>query len=111
VRASIPGQATTAAYPHVVNGNAKGCEITGVSSSVADKVEIHEHQHSGGTMRMRQLERLTIAAGEDEMFAPSGLHLMVMGLHNPLREGDTVTFDFTSDSCGNFSASLPVRRI
>ena len=43
----------------------------------------------GGIMRMRRLDApLTIPAGGEVRLDPGGLHLMMMGLKTPFREGD-----------------------
>jgi copper(I)-binding protein len=41
-------------------------------------------------MRMRQLQALDLPAGQAVKLAPGGYHLMLMGLKQPLKDGDKV---------------------
>lgn len=109
VRESIPGQAVTAAYPRIANAGDSICSLTAVSSEVAARVEIHQHLHSDGQMRMRKLDSLDIPPQGVQLFEPGGLHLMLMDLRRPLVQGESVAFTFASRNCGDFSASLPVK--
>ena len=109
IRESIPGQTVTAAYPQIANSGDRDCSLTGASAEVAGRVEIHEHQHSDGQMRMRQLDSLTIPAQGVRVFEPGGLHLMLLDLRRPLVQGEELTLTFSSGNCGEFSANLSVK--
>ena len=50
---------------------------------------VHETIMVDDTMRMRHRDAVTVAAGETVMLEPGGLHIMLMGLSNPLRQGDS----------------------
>jgi hypothetical protein len=108
VRESIPGQTVTVAYPQIANGGDRECTLAAVSAEVAGRVEIHEHQHSEGQMRMRKLDAIAIPAQGVRVFEPGGLHLMLLELRRPLVQGEKLTLTFSSGNCGEFSASLPV---
>jgi copper(I)-binding protein len=49
----------------------------------------------GGTMTMQQVTEIALPAGETVTLQPGGLHLMLIGLAEPLELGDT--FDLTLD--------------
>lgn len=59
-------------------------------TDVAESIEIHEMVMDGDKMQMRRVEDFTIPAGEQEVIIlePHGLHIMLMGLKKPLKEGD-----------------------
>jgi copper(I)-binding protein len=65
-------------------------KITGISSDIAEAVEMHESTMSGDVMEMRQLESVPLAAGEQVSFEPGGLHVMLIGLKQDLRAGDEI---------------------
>lgn len=58
---------------------------------------LHESKMEDGMMRMRHVHMLEIPPGERKVFAPGGLHVMLMGLKNGLTQGDEfeVTFEFS----------------
>lgn len=108
VRGLPPTQTTTAAFFTVRNSQQESWVLNRVISPAASRVEIHEHVNSGDTLQMRQRESLTIPAGEEVVFEPGGLHLMLMGLTTPLREGDSVRLEFHSETGAVAEAVFPV---
>lgn len=111
VRASIPGQQGTVAYMQISNAGEADCRLIAVDSDVAGRVEIHEHLHSQGQMRMREIKSLVIPAESTRTFQPGGLHLMLLDINRQLQEGDKVTFVFKTDSCGEIHSRFPVERV
>ena len=65
-------------------------EIVGVSSEVADAVEMHESIMSGDVMEMHHLESIPLEAGGEVRFAPGGLHIMLISLKQDLKSGDEI---------------------
>src|SRR6187549_3275268 len=62
--------------------------LTGGTSVVSGKVEVHEMSMSGGIMKMRQLGNgLEIKPGETVELRPNGYHLMFTPLKQPLEQG------------------------
>ncbi len=108
VRGLPPSQKNTAAFFTVTNPAPEAWTIVGVSSAVAERVEIHRHEHSNGMMAMRRLDELTIDAESSLQFAPGGLHLMLIGLKQPLREGDRVALQFSNGAGNQVMAEFPV---
>lgn len=49
---------------------------------------IHDSVESDGVVSMQHVEDLTVAPGETVTFAPGGLHVMFMGIEEPLAIGD-----------------------
>ncbi len=63
-------------------------EIVGVTSDVAESVEMHESRMTGDVMEMRQVQSVPLGAGEQVTFEPGGLHIMLVGLKQDLKTGD-----------------------
>lgn len=87
--------------------------LVGARSDAAKAVQIHKHlMDDAGVMRMREVEG-GVALGEDEtvVFAPGGLHVMLMGLKAPLKKNETVgiTLDFEDGS--SIYVAVPVKSI
>ena len=74
----------TAAYLTLTNDTATAFEIVGFESPVTDRIELHTMIQDGDMMRMRRLDRVTVAPGETLTLEPGGLHLMIFDLPDPL---------------------------
>ncbi|WP_199610324.1 copper chaperone PCu(A)C [Flocculibacter collagenilyticus] len=77
MNAMPPSAPVTAAYLTLNNQHHKEAELTHVTSKVSDNIEIHQHLHENGVMKMRKMDKLSIAANSVVQFQPGGLHLMV----------------------------------
>ena len=108
VRGLPPGQSVTAAFMTLRNPANREHVVTRASTSVAEKVEFHQHSHEGGMMRMRQVPALHIPAGGELHLAPGHLHLMLIGLRQVLGEGDTVAIELCSENSDCQSIELAV---
>lgn len=65
-------------------------ELVGASSDVAEVVELHESRMSGDVMQMRQIQSIPFGAGEEVVFEPGGLHIMLVNLKQDLKAGDEI---------------------
>ena len=97
VRLLPPGVANTSAYFTIENTGDKDRALVSASSEIASKVELHAHIMKDGMMRMRQQEKVIIPAGEKVEFAPGGLHLMIFGLIEPLRDNQQVELSVVTE--------------
>jgi hypothetical protein len=95
-RPASPGGAG-AVYLTVMNHGQSDDTITGLSTPVADKAEIHRTVNENGVMRMDAVPTLAVKANDGIAFTPGGLHIMLTGLHQPLKLGDSfpLTLNFT----------------
>ncbi len=80
VREPIPGQDKTVAYFSATNTGDAAVELVAAESPLARAVELHTNVRDGDMVRMRRLDKMTIAPGETVHFAPGGHHLMVFGV-------------------------------
>ena len=88
VRATVPQQKATGMFAAVTA--AKGGKVVSASSPVAEVVEIHEMAMDNNVMRMRAVPALDLPAGKAVELKPGGFHVMLMGLKQQIKEGDTV---------------------
>jgi hypothetical protein len=86
-RATIQGQKTAGAYMQLKS--AQSANLIGAESPVAGTVEVHEMRIEGNVMRMRAVPRLELPAGKVVELKPGGYHVMLIGLRQPLKKGDT----------------------
>ncbi|EHA17056.1 copper chaperone PCu(A)C [Halomonas sp. HAL1] len=91
-----PGAANGAAYLDIT-AFSDPVALIGASSPASKTVELHDMRMDGDMMRMRHVGELLIEAGKTYTMRPGGgFHLMLIGLSEPLTEGDrfpiTLTF-------------------
>ena len=113
VRGTVPGQNATGAFMQITAKN--DAALLGATSPVAKSVEIHEMGMDGNVMKMRQLPSLELPAGKTVELKPGGYHLMLVGLAQPLKKGDTVAielkFQGKEQKSGTIKVSAEVREL
>jgi hypothetical protein len=111
-RATPGGAKVGGGYVTIENKGSAPDRLIAVSGDVAGKIEIHEMAVKNGVMTMRPLENgLAIAPGKTVKFAPGGLHLMMIDLKNPLKQGDKVAVTLEFEKAGKVTASLDVQGV
>jgi periplasmic copper chaperone A len=108
-RPTPPTAQVGAVYFSVKNSGTKEDELVAVSSSVAASVEIHETQTVKGMMQMRQVASVSCPAGATLKIEPGGLHVMLLGLKQPLMEGSRVDLTLRFRHAGVLSIQVPIR--
>ena len=63
--------------------------LVSASSEIAARTELHRTVEDNGIMRMLPVEGIDLAAGETVTFKPGGLHIMLIDLKRPLKQGET----------------------
>jgi len=107
-RAMPPVSRTGAVYLTISNTGTAPDRLLSASASVSDRAELHTHIHEGGMMKMRKVDAVELPAGEDKMFQPGGLHIMLMGLNTPLVEGQTFSLTLRFEQAGETSVEVPI---
>ena len=79
VRPTAQGE-NAAVYFSIHNHTASDDELVSISSPSADVIEIHESKMENDVMRMNMLTSLPIAADEEIIFTPGGLHIMLVDI-------------------------------
>ena len=111
-RATPNGAKIGAGYFTIENKGTAADKLIATSTDVAGKVELHEMAMNNGVMKMRPVEGgLTIDPGKTVKLAPSGYHLMIMNLKNPLKQGDKVPLTLEFEKAGKVTVNLEVQGI
>jgi copper(I)-binding protein len=87
VRGTVPAQTASGAFMTI--HAQQDAKLVGVSSPVA-AAELHEMKMENNVMRMRQVPSLDLPKMQDVQLKPGGYHVMLMGLKQQLKAGDTV---------------------
>lgn len=109
-RATAPSAPAGIAYMTIDNRGASD-KLLKATSDVAKAVELHTHIMDGPIMRMRQVQDVDIAGGTETKLAPGGLHVMLIGLKAPLKEGTTFPMTLTFEKSGSVTVEVQVQGI
>jgi len=95
-RASAGPAKVGAAYLTIRNDGGEPDQLIAVSTSRAEQVQMHTMDMANGVMVMRELPHgLTVKPGDTVKLEPGGIHLMLMGLKGPLKEGEKFPLTLT----------------
>jgi len=108
-RAMPGGAQTAAAYVTITSTSAD--RLTGVSTPAAQKAELHTMTMDNGVMKMRQVDGIDLPAGKTVALKPGGYHIMLMGLAQPLKEGQTFPLTLTFQKAGTQQVTVAVQKI
>jgi periplasmic copper chaperone A len=109
-RATPPGVQTGAAYL-TVTGGSENDRLVRVESEVAASVEMHRVIEVDGTVQMRPVETVEVAADSNVVFAPGGLHLMLVNLTHPLIAGSHFELTLIFEKAGRVQVDVEVRPV
>ena len=110
-RPTVDGQTVGAAYATLANAGAASDRLLAARTEAARAVELHAHTITpDGVARMRPVAAIEIPAGGETSLAPGGLHIMLIGLAEPLREGATFPLTLTFEGAGELTVEVRVER-
>ena len=111
-RATPPGADAAGAYLVIRNSGQGMDRLVAGSSPVARAVEIHEMAMVNNVMTMRALPSgLAIEPGKEMELKPGSYHVMLIGLKEPLRQGDVIPITLQFQDAGTTTLSFRVEAI
>lgn len=105
---AAPAGITGAGYLTLTNKGSTPDRLVGARAEIARTVEIHSNSMEGGVMRMRPVEAVEVAPGAEVKLAPGGLHIMLIGLKQPLVKGARVPLTLVFEKAGEVTVELAV---
>jgi len=97
VRLAPPNAAATGAFMVIRNTGDKDVKVVKADNPVSKVTELHTHLNEGGVMKMRPVPAIEIRAKGEAVLRPGGLHVMMIDLKAPMKEGDSVPITLTFD--------------
>ena len=110
-RAMPKGTTNAVVYLTIVNSGTEADRLTGASCSVGASIQIHEATTEDGVAKMRQLTSLDVPPGSQVALKPSGVHLMLLGVSEQLKEGQTFPLTLTFEKAGTIEATVKVGKV
>jgi copper(I)-binding protein len=109
---SVPGASNGVAFIADLENTGKQADrLLRVSTPVADHAEIHTmNMDNGGVMRMREVADVPVAPGVPVRMHPGdGIHFMLMGLKQPLKDGDSFPMTMQFERAGQVEVKVIVQ--
>ena len=97
VRLAPPNAPATAAFMVLKNGGDKDVKVMKADNPASKLTELHTHINDNGVMKMRPVPAIEIKAKGETKLQPGGLHVMLINLKAPMKEGDVVPITLTFD--------------
>jgi len=108
VRQTVPGQSGTGAFMKL--SAPSGARLVGASTPAAGVAEVHEMKMDGDTMRMREVQGgLALPPRQTVELKPSGYHLMLMDLKQPMAKGATVPMTLRFEDAKGVKSTLELK--
>jgi len=105
-RPTVPGQQAGGGY--IALTSAAADRLVGGSTPMAQRLELHVMAMQGDVMQMRQVDAIELPAGKQVELKPGGLHLMFIGLKQPLPLGSKVPVTLKFEKAGELKVEFEV---
>ena len=111
VRATPPNLPNSAAFMRIKNSSNKNIAVVNATSNISKVVELHTHDMKDGVMKMYKIPKIDIPANGETVLKPGGLHIMFIGLYNPLVKGKKVTFTLEFSNGETKTITAPIKTV
>ncbi|MGH6714452.1 MAG: copper chaperone PCu(A)C [Bradyrhizobium sp.] len=110
-RATPAGARTGAVYVTLVNNGSSSDSLLNAATPVADQIQFHSASEENGVSRMREMRTVEVTPGARVAFSPGGLHIMLVGLKQPLKEGQAFPMTLTFEKAGKIDLMVPIAKV
>jgi copper(I)-binding protein len=105
-RATPPGARTGGVFFTVTNAGNETDRLLRASTPIAAGVVLHQMALEGGIMKMRAVPSVEVRSGGRLELKPSGYHLMLLDLKQPLKVGEKFPLTLTFEDAGTILISV-----
>lgn len=110
-RATPGGASTGAAYMTIVNKGGTADRLLSAATPVARDVQFHKVTEESGISRMRELKAIDIASGTSVLLKPGNIHIMLVGLKQPLKQGESFPLTLEFETAGRIDVRVATARV
>ena len=97
VRLAPPNAPATGAFMVIKNTGDKDVKVLKADNPASRVTELHTHLNENGVMKMRPVPAIEVKAKGQAVLQPGGLHVMMIDLKAPMKEGDVVPITLSFD--------------
>lgn len=105
-RPTVAGQQGGGGFLAVTSAAAD--RLLGASTPAAERVELHSMTMKGDVMEMRQVPAIELPAGRTVKLEPGGLHVMFLGLKQPLAVGSKLPVTLKFEKAGELKVEFDI---
>ena len=109
--ARYAGTSVGVGYLEIRNNGAQPDRLLSATSPAARQVEMHITEHAGEVARMRQLRAFEVPARERLSLEPSGAHLMLIDVVQPLKKGERFPMKLRFEHAGEIDIEFEVQEM
>lgn len=106
---ATPGSATTGAAYLTIEAS-RPDRLVGVSTPVAGRAELHAHENDHGVMHMHPVDGVAVQPGVPTVLKPGGIHVMLLQLKQPLKQGETFPLTLRFEKAGTREVTVHVEK-
>jgi copper(I)-binding protein len=106
-RPTVAGQSAGGAFLKITGGSSAD-RLLGASAPIASMTELHTMQMDGNVMRMHAIAGIAVPAGQAVALKPGGMHVMFMGLTQPLKTGTSFPLTLRFEKAGEVKVDVQV---
>ncbi len=110
VRLAPPNAPATGGFMVIRNNGDKDVKLMKADNPASRVTELHNHINDNGVMRMRPVAAIEIKSKGEAVLKPGGLHVMLIDLKAPMKEGDVVPITLTFDDGSSKQVDAKVQR-
>jgi len=96
-------------YVTISNHGSEADALLSASSDVATTAELHQTIKQDGKMVMRPLPKFDVPAGGKLEMKPGGYHIMLLGLKQDLKPGETIEVGLNFEKAGRMLVKASVK--
>ncbi|MDZ4721360.1 MAG: copper chaperone PCu(A)C [Roseiflexaceae bacterium] len=101
--------AISGAYMTIKNTGGTADTLLMVQGDIAAALELHSMTETNGVMQMRPVERVEIPANGEVQLTPGGMHVMLIGLKQDLKPGDSIPLTLQFEKAGTIQVIATIR--
>ena len=108
-RVTPEGARAAGGFMTITNTGTQPDTLVGGTFVASETFEVHEMSMTDGMMKMRQLDKgLVIKPGETVEMKPGSFHVMMIGMKQPLKEGERIKGTLVFERAGTIEVDYKV---
>jgi copper(I)-binding protein len=101
---------TGAVYMTIANKGPVDDRLVSATTPIADQAQLHTEINDKGIMKMRAVSAIDVKPKGHTILKPGGLHVMLIGLKQPLKVGESFPLTLTFEKAGTFDVTVTVEK-
>jgi len=101
---------TGAVYMTIKNTGDADDRLVKVETPAAERAQMHIEINDNGVMKMRPMPAIDVKAKAQATLQPGGMHVMLFGLKQPMKAGQTIQLTLTFEKSGTLDVTVPVEK-